>query len=142
MASSDDACPVTSDVALGPAAGTPVATRGADLSSVVAEAFAREAAQRLPGLSAWLATATAPGAAADPQGLADALEVAHALACGADVAGLPTPAAFLRATEIALSGAERPDRACYELARAHRLVARAVAALALPTAGAPVPRQA
>ena len=133
---------MTSDVALGPAAGTSAATPVEDLSAVVAEAFAREAAERLPGLRDWLATAIAPGATADPEGLADALGVAHALASGAAVAGLATPAAFLRAAEIALCGAERPDRSSYELARAHRLVERAVAALALPPAGAPVPRQA
>ena len=96
---------------------------------MVADAFTREAGRRLPGLRAWLAAATRPGAAEDPEGLAEALRDAHTLASGAAVAGFSTPAAFLRAAEIALSGAERPDRSSYELARAQRLVERAAAAL-------------
>ena len=135
---------MTSDVALGPGVGTSAATRANDLSSVVAEAFAREAGLRLPGLREWLAAATEPGAAADPEGLADVLGVVHALANGAAVVGLTTPAAFLRAAEIALCGAERPDRSSYELARARRLVERAAAVLmpAAPAGSASVPRQA
>jgi chemotaxis protein histidine kinase CheA len=111
-----------------------VPARGSDLSAVVADAFAREAGRRLPGLRAWLAAATRPGAELDRDGLAEALRAAHTLASGAAVVGQTTPAAFLRAAEIALAGAERPDRSSYEIARAQRLVERAVTALG-PLAG-------
>ena len=125
---------MTNDVAVGTSAGASAPTRGSDLSAVVADAFAREVSRRLPGLRSWLGDATHPGYDVDPEGLDVALRAAHTLASGAAVVGLTTAAAFLRAAEIALSGAERPDRAPYELARAARLVERAAVALdaALP----------